>query len=109
MKIFLRLPLYILLIITWSRFLFVFFFFFVYSLVVVLLFPSSSSSVCREIIEEENRMAAAASSAGAAISSMITLMRKQSFRNDFAPLMDYNQEDPTGSNLEWMSKPWAKY
>lgn len=108
MKIFLRLSLYILLIITWSRFLFVFFFF---SLVVVL-FPSSSSSyssVCREIIEEENRMAAAASSAGAAISSMITLMRKQSFRNDFAPLMDYNQEDPTGSNLEWMSKPWAKY
>jgi hypothetical protein len=52
---------------------------------------------------------AAASSAGAAISSMITLMRKQSFRNDVVPLMDYNQEDPTGGNLEWMSKPWAKY
>ena len=54
-------------------------------------------------------MAAAASSAGAAISSMITLMRKQSFRTDFVPIMDYNQEDPTGGNLEWMSKSWAKY
>jgi hypothetical protein len=54
-------------------------------------------------------MAAAASSAGAAISSMITLMRKQSFRNDFGPLVDYNQEDPTGGNLEWISKPAAKY
>ncbi len=54
-------------------------------------------------------MAGAASSAGAAISSMITLMRKQSFRNDFVPLMDYNQEDTTGGNLEWMNKPFAKY
>ena len=54
-------------------------------------------------------MAAAASSAGAAISSMITLMRKQSFRSDFVPLMDYNQEDSTGGNLEWMNKPLAKY
>jgi hypothetical protein len=54
-------------------------------------------------------MAAAASSAGAAISSMITLMRKQSFRNDFVPLMDYNQEDSTSGNLEWMNKPWAQY
>ncbi|CAF1306416.1 unnamed protein product [Adineta steineri] len=53
-------------------------------------------------------MAAAASSAGAAISSMITLMRKQSFRNDFGPLMDYNQEDSTSSNLEWMNKPYIK-
>ena len=101
MKIFLRLSLYILLIITWLRFLLL--------LIRCRLFLSFFLSVCREIIEEENRMAAAASSAGAAISSMITLMRKQSFRNDFAPLMDYNQEDPTGSNLEWMSKPWAKY
>ena len=49
-------------------------------------------------------MAAAASSAGAAISSMITLMRKQSFRNDFGPLMDYSQEDTTGGNLEWMNR-----
>lgn len=54
-------------------------------------------------------MAAAASSAGAAISSMITLMRKQSFRNDFGPLMDYNQEDSTSDNLEWMNKSFAKY
>ncbi|CAF2374451.1 unnamed protein product [Rotaria sp. Silwood2] len=54
-------------------------------------------------------MAAAASSAGAAISSMITLMRKQSFRSDFVPLMDYNQEDSTGGNLEWTNKPLAKY
>ena len=54
-------------------------------------------------------MAAAASSAGAAISSMITLMRKQSFRNEFVPLMDYNQEDPTGDNLEWMNKPLVKF
>jgi hypothetical protein len=54
-------------------------------------------------------MAATASSAGAAISSMITLMRKQSFRNDFMPLMDYNQEDTTGGNLEWMNKPLVKY
>jgi hypothetical protein len=54
-------------------------------------------------------MAAAASSAGAAISSMITLMRKQSFRNDFVPLMDYNQEDPTGGNLEWLNRPITKY
>lgn len=54
-------------------------------------------------------MAAAASSAGAAISSMMTLMRKQSFRNDFVPLMDYNQEDPTGDNLEWMNKPLVKF
>jgi hypothetical protein len=53
--------------------------------------------------------AAAASSAGAAISSMITLMRKQSFRGDFVPLMDYNQEDSTGGNLEWLNKPFAKY
>jgi len=52
-------------------------------------------------------MAGAASSAGAAITSMITLMRKQSFRNDFAPLMDYNQEDSTSGNLEWMNKPFA--
>lgn len=54
-------------------------------------------------------MAAAASSAGAAISSMITLMRKQSFRSDFVPLMDYNQEDSTGGNLEWTNKPLVKY
>ena len=54
-------------------------------------------------------MAAAASSAGAAISSMITLMRKQSFRNDFGPLMDYNQEDSTSGNLEWMNKPFGTY
>ncbi|UJR35694.1 hypothetical protein I4U23_028443 [Adineta vaga] len=54
-------------------------------------------------------MAAAASSAGAAISSMITLMRKQSFRGDFVPLMDYNQEDTSGGNLEWMNKPVVKY
>ena len=54
-------------------------------------------------------MAAAASSAGAAISSMITLMRKQSFRTDFLPLMDHNQEDSTSSNLEWMNRPLAKY
>ena len=53
-------------------------------------------------------MAAAASSAGAAISSMITLMRKQSFRSDFVPLMDYNQEDSSGANLEWMNKSAAK-
>jgi hypothetical protein len=39
-------------------------------------------------------MAAAATSAGAAISSMITLMRKQSFRGDFIP---------------WMNKPVVKY
>jgi hypothetical protein len=52
---------------------------------------------------------AAASSAGAAISSMITLMRKQSFRGDFVPLMDYNQEDTSGANLEWMNKPVGKY
>ena len=54
-------------------------------------------------------MAAAASSAGAAISSMITLMRRQSFRTDFLPLMDYSQEDSTSSNLEWMNRPLAKY
>jgi hypothetical protein len=54
-------------------------------------------------------MAAAATSAGAAISSMITLMRKQSFRGDFIPLMDYNQEDTSGANLEWMNKPVVKY
>jgi hypothetical protein len=54
-------------------------------------------------------MAAAASSAGAAISSMITLMRKQSFRSEFVPLMDYNQEDTSGANLEWMNKPSIKY
>ncbi|CAF3639514.1 unnamed protein product [Adineta steineri] len=54
-------------------------------------------------------MAAAASSAGAAISSMITLMRKQSFRGDFVPLMDYNQEDTSGANLEWLNKPVVKY
>ena len=54
-------------------------------------------------------MAAAASSAGAAISSMITLMRKQSFRNDFVPLMDYNQEDSTSGNFEWMNRPVVKY
>jgi sodium leak channel non-selective protein len=54
-------------------------------------------------------MAAAASSAGAAISSMMTLMRKQSFRNDFVPLLDYNQEDPTGDSLEWMNKTFVKY
>jgi len=54
-------------------------------------------------------MAAAASSAGAAISSMITLMRKQSFRGDAVPLMDYNQDDTSGANLEWMNKPIAKY
>lgn len=54
-------------------------------------------------------MAATASSAGAAISSMITLMRKQSFRSDFVPLMDYNQEDTSGANLEWMNKPVVKY
>ncbi|CAF0876504.1 unnamed protein product [Rotaria sordida] len=54
-------------------------------------------------------MAATASSAGAAISSMITLMRKQSFRNDFVPLMDYTQEDTSGDNLEWMNKPLVKY
>ncbi|CAF2018567.1 unnamed protein product [Rotaria magnacalcarata] len=53
-------------------------------------------------------MAATASSAGAAISSMITLMRKQSFRSDFVPLMDYSQEDSTGGNLEWTNKPFAK-
>jgi hypothetical protein len=52
---------------------------------------------------------AAGASAGAAISSMITLMRKQSFRNDFAPLMDYSQEDTSGANLEWMNKPLVKY
>ncbi|CAF3611489.1 unnamed protein product [Rotaria sp. Silwood1] len=40
--------------------------------------------------------AAVASSVGAAISSIITLMRKQSFCNNFVPLMDYNQEDSTG-------------
>jgi hypothetical protein len=56
----------------------------------------------------KNTMAAGAS-AGAAISSMITLMRKQSFRNDFAPLMDYSQEDTSGANLEWMNKPLVKY
>ena len=54
-------------------------------------------------------MAAAASSAGAAISSMITLMRKQSFRSDFAPVMDFNQEDSSGASLEWMNKPLVKY
>lgn len=54
-------------------------------------------------------MAAAASSAGAAISSMITLMRKQSFRSDFVPLMDYSQEDSTSGNLEWTNKPFVKY
>lgn len=53
-------------------------------------------------------MAAAASSAGAAISSMITLMRKQSFRSDFVPLMDYNQEDSSSSSLEWMNKSVVK-
>ena len=52
---------------------------------------------------------AGAASAGAAISSMITLMRKQSFRNDFVPLMDYSQEDTSGANLEWMNKPVVKY
>ena len=54
-------------------------------------------------------MAAAASSAGAAISSMITLMRKQSFRGEVVPLVDYNQEDTSGANLEWMNKPSMKY
>jgi hypothetical protein len=45
----------------------------------------------------------------AAAASMITLMRKQSFRSDFVPLMDYNQEDTSGANLEWMNKPLVKY
>lgn len=54
-------------------------------------------------------MAAAASSAGAALSSMITLMRKQSFRGDFVPLVDYNQEDSLGASLEWLNKPFVKY
>jgi hypothetical protein len=45
-------------------------------------------------------MAAAASSAGAAISSMITLMRKQSFRNDFVT---------SDANLEWLNKPLVKF
>ena len=54
-------------------------------------------------------MAAAASSAGAAISSMMTLMRKQSFRSDFVPLMDFNQEDSSGASLEWMNKSLVKY
>jgi hypothetical protein len=54
-------------------------------------------------------MAATATSAGAAISSMITFMRKQSFRNEFVPLMDYNQEDTSSDNLEWMNKPLVKY
>lgn len=54
-------------------------------------------------------MAAAASSAGAAISSMITLMRKQSFRGDVVPLVDYNQEDTSGGTLEWMNKPVVTY
>ncbi|CAF1925602.1 unnamed protein product [Rotaria magnacalcarata] len=54
-------------------------------------------------------MAAAATSAGAAISSMITLMRKQSFRSDFVPLMDYSQDDTSSENLEWMNKPVVKY
>ena len=54
-------------------------------------------------------MAVTATSAGAAISSMITLMRKQSFRSDFVPLMDYSQEDSSGANLEWMNKSLAKY
>lgn len=54
-------------------------------------------------------MAAAASSAGAAISSMITLMRKQSFRSDFVPMMDYTQDDTSNENLEWMNKPVVKY
>ena len=54
-------------------------------------------------------MAAAASSAGAAISSMMTLMRKQSFRTEFVPINDYSQEDATEDNLEWMNKPGVKF
>ncbi|CAF5082021.1 unnamed protein product, partial [Rotaria sp. Silwood1] len=54
-------------------------------------------------------MGATASSAGTAISSIITLMRKQSFRSDFVPLIDYNQEDSIVGNLEWTNKPLAKY
>ncbi|CAF3919926.1 unnamed protein product [Rotaria sp. Silwood2] len=54
-------------------------------------------------------MAAAASSAGTTISSIIALMKKQSFRGDFVPLMNYNQEDSMVGNLEWTNKPLAKY
>ncbi|CAF3984132.1 unnamed protein product [Rotaria sp. Silwood1] len=52
---------------------------------------------------------AVTSSVAAVISSIITLMRKQSFCNNFVPLMDYNQEDSTDGNLEWTDKPLAKY
>ena len=54
-------------------------------------------------------MAATASSVGAAISSMITLMKTQSYRSDFVPLMDNNQEDTSSANLEWINNPLVKY
>lgn len=54
-------------------------------------------------------MAAAASSAGAAITSMMTLMRKQSFRADLTPLVDYTQDDSTSDNLEWMNRSAIRF